>query len=175
MPVYLIRHPRPLIADGICYGQLDVDCEDPAPVARQLRPLLPSRMPIISSPLRRERRLAEALDPAMQVDRRLAEISFGEWEGRSWNDIGRTQIDAWADDVLHFRPPGGESVADLQTRVGEFARALDGQPVAIVAHAGVLRALAGYWRRLPLAEWSQLDFAFGSLTLIEAFAEDART
>ncbi|MEO8410551.1 MAG: alpha-ribazole phosphatase family protein [Propionivibrio sp.] len=173
MPVYLIRHPRPLIADGVCYGQLDIDCEDPAPVAARLRQLLPRAVPLVSSPLRRARRLAEMLAPTLQIDRRLAEISFGEWEGRTWNDIGRAAIDAWANDVLHFAPPSGESVVMLQARVVDFARSLPDTNVAVVAHAGVLRALAGYWRKLPLAEWSQLDFEFGSLTIIERLPTDA--
>lgn len=167
MPVFLIRHPPPLVDAGVCYGQLDVDCEDPAPIAARLAPLLPSDIPVFTSPLSRARRLAEALHPAPRVDVRLAEINFGAWEGKRWDDIDRPQIDAWAADVLHFTPPGGEAVAMLQARVVDFARKLPEGDIVIVAHAGVLRALAGYWRQLPFAEWSQLTFDFGGLTIIE--------
>ena len=62
MQVFLIRHPRPLIAEGICYGCLDIDCEDPLPIAERLRAQLPAGTPIISSPLQRARKLAEAID-----------------------------------------------------------------------------------------------------------------
>lgn len=167
MPVFLIRHPRPLIADGVCYGQLDVDCDDPGPIAMRIVPLLPTGVPVISSPLLRARRLAESLHPAPSVDARLAEINFGEWEGKSWDAIDRRLIDDWAADVLNFTPPGGESVAMLQARAVDFARNLPAGDIAIVAHAGILRALVGYWRRQPFADWSQLAFDFGSLTIIE--------
>ena len=74
MQVFLIRHPRPLIEAGVCYGRLDVDCEDPLPVAERLKSLLPEGVPVISSPLRRARRLAEALTGNPGIDERLAEI-----------------------------------------------------------------------------------------------------
>lgn len=173
MQVFLIRHPRPLIEPGLCYGRLDVDCEEPQPVAARLQ--LPPDTPIFSSPLRRARRLAEALAvPArveVRLDARLSEIDFGDWEGRRWDDIDRQSIDDWAADVLNFTPPRGESVADLQRRVVDFAAELaatvDGASVALITHAGVIRALLGHWRGLPVAEWTQLKCDFGSLTQIE--------
>ena len=173
MQVFLIRHSRPLIEAGVCYGRLEVDCEDPQPIAARLR--LPPNTPIFSSPLRRARRLAEALAVPTRVDvrldARLAEIDFGDWEGRRWDDIDRQSIDAWAADVLNFTPPRGESVADLQRRVidfsGEIKATGDGASVALVTHAGVIRALLGHWRGLPVAEWTQLKCDFGSCTLIE--------
>lgn len=167
MQVFLIRHPAPRIAPGICYGQLDVDCEGAGAIAQRLRPRLPAGIPVYSSPLRRALNLARALSPEVRIDRRLAEIAFGEWEGRWWDDIERSQIDAWAADVPGFTPPGGESVAALHARALDFAATLDGGCAAIVTHAGVMRALLGHWRDLPLAEWSRLEFAFGEMIEIE--------
>ena len=167
MQVFLIRHPRPIVGPGICYGRLDVDCHPASAVADNLRPLLPSGTPVFSSPLRRARQLAEALSPKFVVDDRLSEIDFGEWEGRRWDDIDRKQLDAWASDILGFTPPGGESVAALQRRALDFAASLEQLDVAIVTHAGVMRALVGHWRRLPVAEWSQLAFEFGGLVRLE--------
>ena len=167
MQVFLIRHPKPVIEAGICYGQLDVDAHAPHAVADEIRPLLPRDVPVYSSPLRRARQLAEALHPAPVFDARLAEIDFGDWEGRAWDAIERDALDAWAADVTGFVPPGGESVAQLQERVIDFATSLAAQPaVALVAHAGVLRALVGHWLQLPVAEWTQLQFDFGSLTTL---------
>lgn len=169
MQVFLIRHPRPLVEPGVCYGRLDVDCDDPQAVAARLR--LPPQTAIFSSPLRRARRLAVALDPGVRVDARLSEIDFGDWEGRRWDDIDRAAIDDWAADVLNYTPPGGESVADLQRRAvdlaGELAATCGVQHVALVTHAGVIRALLGHWRALPVAEWTQLKFDYGSCTEIE--------
>ena len=179
MQVFLIRHPRPLVGPGICYGRLDVDCVDALPVAHTLKALLPNNLPaplpVYSSPLRRARQLAEALTPHVMVDDRLREIDFGTWEGRRWDDIERDQIDAWADDVLGYTPPGGESVAALQRRAVEFASTLEHSHVAIVTHAGVMRALVGHWRKLPVAEWSRLSFEFGTLTHLEVDAGTVRS
>jgi len=168
--VFLIRHPRPLIEAGICYGRLDVDCEDPLPVAARIRSRFPDGTPVIASPLRRARQLAEALDPQARIDARLSEINFGDWEGQAWNDIDRESINAWAADVLGFTPPGGESVASLQRRSIDFATSLDSKNsprVALVTHAGIIRALIGHWQQLPVAVWTQLKFDFGSVTEIE--------
>lgn len=167
MQVFLIRHPRPLVAAGICYGQLDVDCEDPQHIARRLLPLLPRDTRIIASPLRRTRRLAEALHAQPLFDARLMEINFGDWEGKQWAEIDREMIDAWASDVLHFVPPGGESVAMLQARVVACVAGLGEQRVALVTHGGVIRALLGHWAQLAVEEWSQLKLAFGSVTRVD--------
>ena len=156
-----------MIEPGICYGRLDVDCVDITIAAERLRPLLPRGIPLFSSPLRRARQLAEALAPKILVDSRLSEIDFGEWEGRRWDQIERHQLDAWAGDILGFTPPGGESVAALQRRVIDFATSLEHPEVAMVTHAGVMRALVGYWRGLPVAEWTTLNFEFGGLIRLE--------
>ena len=164
MQVFLIRHPRPVIEPGTCYGRLDVDCHDPEGVAAALRPRLPSGTPVYSSPSRRALKLALAVSPlsAVCVDHRLSELDFGDWEGRRWDAIDRKTIDAWAADMLHFTPPGGESVASLQARAIDFATSIKDNAI-IVTHGGILRALAGHWKKLPASAWTTLEFAFGEL------------
>ena len=49
MPLFLIRHPRPLIESGVCYGRLDVEADNPQALAARLAPRLPSGLPIISA------------------------------------------------------------------------------------------------------------------------------
>lgn len=171
MQVFLIRHPRPLVGAGICYGQLDVEAEDPRPAAERLRSLLPADTPVIASPLRRSRCLAEALHAQPLFDPRLMEIDFGEWEGRSWDQVERALLDSWAADVLHFSPPGGESAAMLQARVIDCIAELRATSVALVTHAGAIRAALGHWLRLPVGEWSQLALDFGSITLVDVEPE----
>ncbi|WP_170285841.1 alpha-ribazole phosphatase family protein [Propionivibrio limicola] len=170
MQVFLIRHPQPLIDLGICYGRLDVDCVDPHPVAAQIRPQLPEGTPVFSSPLQRARRLAEAIHHEVEFDARLAEIHFGEWEGQPWDSIDRALLDAWANDILRFTPPGGEPVARLQARVVDFVSSLRERNlprVALVTHAGVIRTLLAHFRQLSYPEWTKLKIDFGSVTLLE--------
>lgn len=169
MRLYLIRHPRPRVEPGVCYGQSDVGlAEDAATVAARLKPLLPDA-PVFSSPLERCRLLAQALHPAPAYDERLREVHFGAWEMRSWDDIGRAAIDAWAADPLHYAGHGGESVADLRHRavacVGEVAAKYD--EAVFVVHAGVMKALAVELLGLPDPAWFSTFFAFGTVSLIE--------
>jgi broad specificity phosphatase PhoE len=90
------------------------------------------------------------LDPAAwRDDPRLAELSYGEWEGRSWREIELTRPNALADwkaDPHGFCPPGGESHADLRLRcaavLAEIAAA--NRRTVIVGHGvsgAVLRGL----------------------------------
>ena len=170
MELYLIRHPRPAVAPGICYGQTDLGlAESAAEVAARLRPLLPTEFALYASPLARARLLAEALGTP-RLEPRLKEIHFGEWEGRSYDDIGRAALDAWADAPLDFAPPGGESPRQMAARVHDFLAELQAASVAaavVVAHGGPLRALAGHLLKLPAEHWLGLDFACGEVTRLD--------
>lgn len=116
MQLHLIRHPRPAVEPGVCYGQTDLGlAESAAAVAARLRPLLPESFALHASPLARARLLAEKLGTP-RLDNRLKEIHFGDWEGRSFDDIG-SAIDDWAADPLGFRAPGGESPREMAARV----------------------------------------------------------
>lgn len=170
MELYLIRHPRPQVAPGVCYGQTDLGLAEPAAeVAARLRPLLPADFTLYASPLARARLLAEALGTP-RLDPRLKEIHFGEWEGRSFDDIGKPALDAWADAPLDFAPPGGESPRQMAARAHAFLAELRADAPAaavVVAHGGPLRAIAGPLLGLPPENWLGLDFACGEATRID--------
>jgi alpha-ribazole phosphatase len=162
MILHLIRHPRPLIAPGICYGALDVPAEDPLALATALQAELPSDLPLWSSPLQRCRALAEALHGQPLFDERLREMDFGTWEGRPWDEIPRTEIDAWATDVGGYAPPGGESPQQLQQRVLAFVATLQVAEAVLVTHAGVIRVLQAAQSGSSLAAALACRPAYGS-------------
>lgn len=165
MRLWLIRHPPPDVAPGICYGRTDLGlAADPAPLAQSLRALLPAAVPLYSSPLARARLLAEALHPAPRFDDRLREIDFGHWEMQPWDGLDRGLLDAWAADPFGFAPPGGEAVAALRARVAGFLAELAGDAV-LVAHAGVIKACAA--ELAGEADWFGLRFDYGAASLIE--------
>lgn len=171
MELYLIRHPRPAVAPGICYGQTDLGLAESAiAVAKRLRPLLPQNFTLYASPLARARLLAEALGTP-QLDPRLKEIYFGDWEGRSFDDIGQAALDAWVAEPLDFAPPGGESPRSMAARALDFLADLRAAPpapaVVVVAHGGPLRALAGQLLSVPPEHWLGLDFACGQATRLD--------
>jgi alpha-ribazole phosphatase len=168
---YLIRHPRPSVGSGVCYGATDLAlAENPELIADTLRKLLPAAAPLYSSPLRRCRALAQCIHPEPRIDERLRELNFGTWEMRSWEQIDRAALDAWAADPLNFAPPGGESPAELIRRVGDFhtsvSAATDGD-VIVVCHAGTIKAFAHLLQARALSEWLALSPAHGSCTVME--------
>lgn len=170
MELHLIRHPRPSVAPGVCYGRSDVPLAEPAALAAaRLRPLLPAQFSLHASPLSRARLLAEALGEP-RCDERLQEMHFGLWELQPFEAIG-TALDAWADDPLGFRAPGGESAREMAARVLEWLAELRASrptaPVVVVAHGGPLRAMAGHLLGLPAERWLGLDFACGHASRLD--------
>lgn len=154
MRLYLVRHLAPQVAAGVCYGRTDL-AVDPALQALALpalRERLPAGAPIFSSPLRRCAGLAAALGgAAVQYDSRLAELDFGGWEMRAWDDIERAGVDAWAADMAGYRPGGGESVTDMARRVSAFyadCMLLQAPAAIVICHAGTIRLLLARARGL---------------------------
>ncbi len=165
MTLTLLRHTRPRDADGLCYGRLDLDvgADFEAEADAALAPLTPPAR-IVSSPLRRCRRLADRaaarFGVAVTLDTGFLEMDFGTWEGRPWDALPREELDAWAADFLNARPHGGETVGELGARVGAALAVYAGAPaVLIVTHAGVLKAAAA--QTAGRAGWDR-SFPFGT-------------
>jgi alpha-ribazole phosphatase len=159
MKLHLVRHPQPDIAHGMCYGASDVPVRDEE-LARVHAALsatgLPGGLPVYASPLQRCALLARRLAPRHStLDARLAEMDFGAWELRRWDDIPRAEVDAWADDLLHYRPGGAENVLDVARRVAAFVldvRAAGAPEVIVICHAGTIRLLSAMTPGLPLEQ-----------------------
>jgi alpha-ribazole phosphatase len=162
MRLYLVRHPKPSLPPGVCYGRTDVvvSATERRLVLEGLLPLLPKHVPVYTSPLQRCGDLATDLaamlgsgDPVS--DARLAEMDFGFWEMRTWDDIPRSEIDAWTEDLTGYRPGGGETVLEVTRRVRAFHDDLlrSGHAQAgVICHAGTIRLLLACQRALPLAD-----------------------
>ena len=172
---WLVRHARPLVAEGVCYGASDIaaDVADTERSARLLAAALPAGVQIWSSPLRRCLALSDALmalraDLHYQTDARLAEMDFGCWEGHRWSDIPRAAIDEWTRGFQHVRFGGRESTQDLMDRVGAAWReALQlERPWVWITHAGVMRATLLQARGIrsvsQSAEWPRDALDFGA-------------
>jgi alpha-ribazole phosphatase len=157
MKIALIRHPAPEIAAGTCYGLLDMPLasEGVLDIERIIEALAGFPLAALwTSPARRCLQLADAIARHWKIgarpDARLQEMSFGAWEGLSWNDVPRAELDRWASDPLAFAAPGGESGANLIARVRAFHELItqEQRDCAIVSHGGPLKVLT----RLLLAE-----------------------
>ncbi len=146
MPVTLIRHTRPAIEPGICYGSSDLDvAESFASESASIIAKLQHAEVLISSPMLRCQKLAaaigQALDIEPRIDKRVREMDFGQWEKTAWSAVPRAELDAWADDFLHARPHGGESIAMLRSRVADAMAEYTSSELAhiVVTHSGVMK------------------------------------
>lgn len=149
MKLWLARHAHPLIAGGVCYGQLDMaaDADATADCARRLAGQLPRGIFVATSPLQRCEQLVTVLlglrpDLTCKTDFRLQEMNFGQWEGRAWLAIDRNELQAWTTDFAAYAVGhDGESVAAFMARVGSAFDEVEGQHTLWITHAGVIRAV----------------------------------
>lgn len=183
MELILIRHTRlSSAAAGVCCGRSEMPlAETFAAEAEQVRAALPWRPEVIwTSPARRCGALAEVLheatartDPeqtiALKSDPRLTELNFGAWEGCRWDDLKGPEVERWFQDPWRARPPGGETAEELVERVRAFRSELlatEGvRRVAVVTHAGVIRAWRSLAEGIPLAEAFAQPVAHGCVMI----------
>jgi broad specificity phosphatase PhoE len=110
----------------------------------------------VTSPLRRARETAALLGHAdALVDARLAEMNFGEWEGRRLAEISAELGPAMTEMEergLDFRAPGGESPREVQQRLAPFLAEVgqDGIDRLAVTHKAVIRALYAFASGWPM-------------------------
>jgi len=103
---------------------------------------------ILSSPLQRARMTASILFPDAEIgtDRRLIEMDFGTWEGRSLAELRADPAGDAAEREalgLDFKAPEGESPREVQARIRPLLARLAEleRPTVLVTHKAVIRAL----------------------------------
>jgi alpha-ribazole phosphatase/probable phosphoglycerate mutase len=142
----------------------------------------PEWQQIVSSPLQRcsafAASLAESLVLPVQLEPRFREIGFGDWEGKTRDELDRLdpgQIARFYQDPMKNRPPGAEPLDEFTGRVqaafndmvGRFA----GQSVLVVAHAGVIRAILAYTLDMPLASMYRISVPNAGISRITTHRE----
>jgi broad specificity phosphatase PhoE len=159
---YFIRHGETdWNAERRLQGQLDIPLNDvgrlqSAQCGGTLRSLIAARrkapvnFAFIASPLSRARDTMEILRDGLGLPRegyavepRLAELSFGRWEGLTYTEVRALDGAALAvreRDNWNFTPPDGESYAELLVRVRQWHAGVEGD-IIVAAHGGVARVL----------------------------------
>lgn len=171
MEIYLIRHTTPLLSPGLIYGHLDVPLSDQFGVELEnVKMTLPALLDAVySSPSGRCTMLAKEIFPDYQVDNRLRELHFGDWEGKTWDSVDQNDLKRWADDYVNTRVPGGESMLNLEGRVREFWEelpALTYGKIGIVTHAGVIRMMLAIQNKLELRNIFQIRVDYGDVLVV---------
>lgn len=177
----LVRHAEPVPdARGRCYGRLDVELsergrEQAAALGATLRDE-PVDL-VVSSPRRRALQTAAALGRPVEVDERLCELDFGDFEGRTYEELEGDEPElfrSWMSSPTTVRFPNGESYADLRARATAAladvrARA---ESAVVVTHGGVIRAGLAAWLELPDRAIFRLDQRYGGVTVVEWLGDE---
>lgn len=131
---------------GRIQGRSDIPLDEQA--RKDLRgyalPLDWDQAELWSSPLARAAETAELVaGRAPRTAQELTEMNWGEWEGLHGLDLkadpnsGFRDIEEWG---WHYRPPGGETPAEVWTRIEPWLHGLTQDTVA-VCHIGIMRMI----------------------------------
>ncbi|MFM7603721.1 MAG: histidine phosphatase family protein [Prosthecobacter sp.] len=133
---------------------------------------------IYASPMQRVRQTlaptasARAMVPSYLEG--LREVDFGDWTGHRWDQVqsifGVSAFD-WLEIIGNGGIPGGESVTDIQNRVGRCASEILSshahQSVAIFCHGGIIRVMLALLLGMPLMRMAHFNIEYGSISIVE--------
>jgi len=188
--IYLIRHGHTEPTEqGKLYNDPEVELTEKGMAQSQnIGTWLKSESPdiLLSSSAFRVRSTASLIEKATGMQNtplhELDEWSVGEWEGRTYLDIKKNDPEIykqWVADPIVNAPPGGESIVDLCTRINRRLKEViaehEGKSIALVTHAGVIRAILiealgapvrNFWRiAIPTGSISRVDFSENFATI----------
>lgn len=154
----------------------------------QMRAQLGETLPwqqIITSPLLRCAAFAEDLarDTGLPLayEPRLMEINFGDWEGKTAAELeqqDKQAFYAFYDDPLVNTPPGGESLADFQSRICaawlDIQQQYQQRHVLVVTHGGSIRIILAQVLNMPLEAIFRLDVPYAAISRIQLLGKGAQ-
>jgi broad specificity phosphatase PhoE len=144
---------------------------------------------IVTSPLARAVRSAEEVAAAtgapVEADEGFRETDFGAWDGLTFAEVRErwpAELTAWLADPA-VAPPGGESFADVSTRVESALRRVlaghQGRTVLIVSHVTPIKTLVAaallapppalYRMHLDVAALCQVDWYADGPAVLRSF------
>jgi len=184
--IFLFRHGETDVTHGYYTGSSDPPLNARGrEQAERIRDFLAGRdiAAIYSSPLRRAMETAEpsarALGLPIATMEALREVSFGAWEGLTFQQARERYPEesrARDADPYSVAPPGGETYRELAARVipafdDLLARHADCD-IAVFAHKSVNRVLIAHVLSMPVAFCRRIELDPGAL--IELFHGDGR-
>ncbi|MFA9289785.1 MAG: alpha-ribazole phosphatase family protein [Solirubrobacteraceae bacterium] len=173
MEIYLVRHTAVNVDKNTCYGQLNVPINHLS--FKKDFELIQNKLPanidsFFSSPLERCKILAEKLGKENIIfDNDLLEINFGQWEGKKWSEINQTDLNFWMNDFVTVKPPEGENLLELYSRISNFIDNLrtstenTDKKIIIITHSGVIRCFYAYFLGIPLKNLFKIFVGFNEV------------
>lgn len=135
---------------------------------------------IVSSPLRRcldfSKTYSEEKALPLRVVDDFQEIYFGDWEGKTAEEIDIETLKRFYQPPFDYAPPHGESVLDFQRRVVSAWQSLlksqPGKNILLVTHAGVIRILFSFLLKIPIEKSFAIEVDYASLTRFTCYHAD---
>lgn len=170
--IYLLRHGQtPFNAERRMQGHMDTPLnargvQQAAAMGALLRRLIPDTAGwrIVASPLTRAQDTAKAvgaaLDLPVETDRRLIEVTVGEWEGRLLDDVAAEHPELFKSRQWFFHAPGGETYDQMTSRIGAWLDDLAPEPdrkVIAVCHGVTSRVLRGLYAGMSAEDALMLE------------------
>jgi alpha-ribazole phosphatase len=173
----MIRHGEP-VGGKMYRGQIDDPLSEKG--WSQMREAVGEHHPwevIVSSALSRcaefAGELAGRYGLPLQLDERLMEIGFGEWEGKSAAELMAREPEVlmrfWSD-PLNNTPPGAEALVAFRERViaawEDILEQHAGRHVLVVGHAGQMRMVLRHVLDMPLDKMFRIQVPNAAITRI---------
>lgn len=175
MDIFLVRHTEVALSSEYCYGISDVELaesqqEDISHVKEKLKDV--EFDVAYTSPLKRCRKLSEALVSNAIEEKALLEMSLGDWELKKWSEIDQDIVQNWMNDFVNINPPNSETYLEYSMVPVLFFDNLvkqlnDKDTALIVSHSGAIRAIICHVLGLSLAHAFNFEVDFGSVSKIE--------
>jgi broad specificity phosphatase PhoE len=132
---------------------------------------------IISSPLCRcldfATELSQQKKIPLMIEKGFQEIDFGDWEGKTAEQIEPQALTRFYQSPFDYAPPQGESLLVFQKRVNAAWQQLlnhqQGKSVLVICHAGVIRVLFCLLLQLPLETCFAIQVDHAGLTRFSCF------
>ena len=136
---------------------------------------------IVASPLLRATRtaqeVAEVTGAPVVTDEGFRETDFGAWEGLTFAEVRQrwpAEMTAWLADPA-VAPPGGESLAEVSTRVTEALHRVlagrDRQRILIVSHVTPIKTLVAAALLAPPAALYRMHLDVAALCEVDWYAD----
>ena len=131
---------------------------------------------IVSSPLERAietaEPLAKLLGAKVRIEESLIEINFGEWTGKSWEELAKSSEWKTYNTFRSFtRIPGGELMIEAQYRVIRLIEQLTlehkGKTLALFCHGDVIRCALTYYLGMPIEFFQRLEISPASYSIVQ--------
>ena len=188
MKIYLIRHGQTdWNLAGKIQGRHDISLNQTGLKQAELLAEGMDKRPVVQIFSSRQKR---ALETAQAIGRRqhvavavidgLEEVVFGDWEGKTWDDISREypeEFAVWCREPASMTPPGGESRPQIYKRVGNALREIIRRSrgdIAIVSHGAALAYIVSLMLEKELGGHDEIIVKNVSISTVDYKPETGR-